>query len=43
MLTVNMYNQKTSDKQYIHSLGKTTEKAYGNEMLNGSFLMRENC
>ena len=35
--------QKTSDKHWIYLLGKTTVKAYENEMLNGSFLMRENC
>ena len=41
--TFNMYTQKTSDKQYIYPLGKTTVKAYENEALNGSFLMQENC
>ena len=43
VLTVNMHTQKTSDKQYIYPLGETTENAYENEVLNGSFLMRENC
>ena len=43
MLTVHIYTQKTSDKHYIYPLGKTTVKAYENEVLYGSFLMRENC
>ena len=43
VLTVNMHTQKTSDKQYIYLLGKTTENAYENEVLTESFLMRENC
>ena len=38
VLTVYIYNQKTSDKHYIYPLGKTTVKAYENEVLNGSFL-----
>ena len=38
-----VYTQKTSGKQYIYPLEKTTVKAYENEASNGSFLMRENC
>ena len=38
VLTINMYTQKTWDKQHIYPLGKTTVKAYENKVLNGSFL-----
>ena len=38
VLTVNVYTQKTSNKQHIYPLGKTTVKAYDNKMLNGRFL-----
>ena len=43
VLTVNKDTQKTSDKHWIYPLGKTTVKAYENDVLNGSFLMQENC
>ena len=33
-----MYTQKTSDKQHIYPLGKTTVTTYENKVLNGSFL-----
>ena len=43
MLTVTIYTQNKSDKHYIYPLGKTTVKTYENEVLNKSFLVRENC
>ena len=38
VLTVNMHTRKTSEKQHIYPLGKTTLKAHENKVLNGSFL-----